>query len=144
MRFAVYECRRCRHAEVIEINEHMNSPICGLCGATLDDSDRKHESESEEEALARLSSLVRSRIGRTVRPRPRHGLGVRRRLIDIVTSLIELNRGRPVSVAEVLSESESAGLSLEKTRVFLERLEMEGVLTVSDGRVTLSGGGKQD
>jgi hypothetical protein len=67
------------------------------------------------------------------------GLGVKKRVYYIVEALIDINRGRPVTVDAVLRECSDAGIDLNKAMSFLEKLESEGLVTRRGAHVVISG-----
>jgi hypothetical protein len=60
------------------------------------------------------------------------GLGLKRRVYNIVESLIELNRGRPVTIENVMRECSEADIDLGRAMKFLDSLESEGMI-LNDG-----------
>lgn len=75
------------------------------------------------------------------KPGVKRGLGVKKRVFNIVLSLVETNRGRPVSREQIMQECNDAKIADDKAQSFLEQLEDEG-LVISDGSlITVSGGG---
>jgi len=60
------------------------------------------------------------------------GLGLKRRVYNIVEALIELNRGRPVTIENVMRECSEANIDLGRAMRFLDTLESEGMI-LNDG-----------
>jgi hypothetical protein len=88
-----------------------------------------------DDALAAVQKLV-MRSPQSPMSKARHGLGVRRRVLNIVSDLSDLNRGRGVSRRErVLEECSGAKIDLDKAEKFLNQLEDEGLITEMDGQL---------
>jgi hypothetical protein len=75
------------------------------------------------------------------KPGVKRGLGVKRRVYNIVLSLVETNRGRPVTREQVMQECDDAKIANEKANSFLSQLEDEGLLISDEGLLTVAGGG---
>ena len=69
------------------------------------------------------------------------GLGVRRRVLNIVECLVGLNKGRPVNISSVLKECVGAKIKIERGLHFLDVLEEQGLIIVDGSHVSLSEGG---
>jgi hypothetical protein len=67
------------------------------------------------------------------------GLGIKKRVYYIVEALIDINRGRPVTVDAVLRECSDAGIDLNKAMAFLEKLESEGLVTRKGTHLVITG-----
>ena len=68
------------------------------------------------------------------RTRPKRGLGVRRRILNIVEALVDMNRGRPVTVERVMRDATDAGIELSKANRHLYGLIESGeIIQTSDG-----------
>lgn len=137
MHYTVYECPSCRHIDYVQ-GPRANHIQCGFCGQTVDSSMFRASVESEEAASSSVTTLVSKRLLSERRIRPKRGLGVRRRVLDIVSSQIDLNRGRATTIRAVLSESVDAGIDSEKALKFLERLDQEGIVRIQNDRVELA------
>lgn len=57
------------------------------------------------------------------------GLGLRRRILDIVESLVNMNRLKPVTLEQVLTECVDAGIPRERALHFLDVLSNENLIT---------------
>ncbi len=136
-RYNVYECPSCKHIDYAQVYTQTDQVRCGFCGQTLDSSTFRASADTEEAASSSITRLVSHRLSSEKPIRPKRGLGVRRRVIDIVSSQINLNRGKPTTVRAVLSESVDAGIDSEKALRFLERLNQEGVVRIQNDSVQL-------
>lgn len=86
------------------------------------------EAEENVQELAQIIE-VQSRVGRISR-----GRGIKRRVQDIITTLVEMNHGRPVLFSSVLQECIDAGIEVSRAVHFITLLESEGRIS-SDGIV---------
>jgi hypothetical protein len=94
--------------------------------------------ETIEEAQQRLRrAIIRSSYER---PGPKRGLGVKKRVYNIVASLVETNSGKPVSSQRIMQECTDAKIPSERAMSFLDQLEDEGLLIRQSGLVTVTGG----
>lgn len=135
----IYRCSRCHNVGYSRVREQSDDSMCSLCSATISHSPSAIYVETPEEAQQRMKSMM-LREGFD-RPGVKRGLGVKRRVFNIVLSLVETNRGRPVSREQIMQECNDAKIAGDKALSFLEQLEDEG-LVISDGRlITVSGGG---
>lgn len=135
----IYRCSRCHNVGYSRVREQSDDSMCSLCSATISHSPSAIYVETPEEAQQRMKSMM-LRDGFD-RPGVKRGLGVKRRVFNIVLSLVETNRGRPVSREQIMQECNDAKIAGDKALSFLEQLEDEG-LVISDGRlITVSGGG---
>ncbi|MGY5875759.1 MAG: hypothetical protein RTU30_08435 [Candidatus Thorarchaeota archaeon] len=69
------------------------------------------------------------------------GAGVRKRVFRIVEALVDLNRGRPVTLNEVMRECIDAGIDTDKAHKFLETLAGDGIVSMDGTRVSITEGG---
>jgi len=98
-----------------------------------------------QEAQACVKELViESQISKTRQGGNGRGLGVKRRVFNIVESLIDMNRGRAVTLEDVMKECNEAGIEIDRAMKFLDTLESEGAIrndgiTVSLTKEALSG-----
>jgi predicted transcriptional regulator len=87
-----------------------------------------------DDALAAVQKLV-MRSPQSPMSKARHGLGVRRRVLNIVSDLSDLNRGGGVSRERVLEECSEAKIDLDKAEKYLTQLEDEGLISEMDGQL---------
>jgi hypothetical protein len=80
---------------------------------------------SVDEARQAMSRIVFERQKRDT-SKPRHGLGVKKRVFYMVSDLSDLNRGRGVSRGRILQECREVDIDLDKAQRFLAQLEDEG------------------
>ena len=124
--FRVYKCNRCEYIDytIVENDDAINQ--CGLCGNKIDHNSTTVHVSTEGEAIYKTKMLIQSKSLKHPTPRPTHGLGTKKRILRMVAKLIELNKGKPVSLSEVLDECTHAGISQEKVLHFLNVLSKEG------------------
>jgi hypothetical protein len=80
--------------------------------------------------------VIESQISKVKQGGNGRGLGVKKRVFNIVESLIDMNRGRAVTIENVMRECSEAGIDLGRALKFLDTLESEGAIQ-NDG-VTVS------
>lgn len=127
--FRVYQCPSCNNIGYVAIESEDEESRCSLCSTLILHVPGTLYAVTIHEAQATVRELVAdSRRENSIR-RGGRGLGVRRRVYYIVEALVDLNRGRPVSVESVLRECSDAGIDLSKAMTFLEQLVSEGEVT---------------
>lgn len=135
----IYRCSRCHNVGYSRIRSQTDDSTCSLCSATILHSPSTVYVETLEEAQKQMKAIVlRSSLEK---PGPKRGLGVKKRVLNIVLSLVETNRGRPVSTEQVMQECTDAKIADDKAASFLEQLEDEGLLIRDGGLLNVSGGG---
>jgi hypothetical protein len=107
---------------------------CGLCQTLILHETGTVYAVTKQEAQALVRDLaLESQLSRTAsKGSVSRGLGVKKRVYNIVEALIDLKRGRPVSIEEVMRECSEAGIDLGRAMNFLDTLESEGLI-VNDG-----------
>ena len=129
--FRIYTCSSCGnigHVRIESENDHSN---CELCGALVIHGPGMLYAVTTTEAREYVRDLVNQKEIERSETKAR-SRGVKRRVIDIVRSLVEVNRGRPVAFETVLVECADAGIDVERARHFLELLINEGVIGDND------------
>jgi len=116
----------------VESEEDASS--CGLCQALI-----LHETgtvyavtRQEAQTLVRDLALESQMSKTTMMGNAGRGLGVKKRVYNIIEALIDLRRGKPASIEEVMRECSEAGIDLGRAMKFLDTLESEGLI-VNDG-----------
>ena len=94
--------------------------------------------EEAKEALTELLLLSRLDARKVGSSR---GLGVKKRVLNIVESVIEINRGHPARWNQVMSECSDAGIDSERASHFVDVLKREGALTEEGGGLVMNGEG---
>jgi hypothetical protein len=135
--FRVYTCSSCGNISYTRVEQENDCAYCGLCGGLVIHERGMLYAATVNEAREYVTDLINEQhIQRTTTTRSR-GRGIRRRVIDIIQSLVEVNRGRPVSLDTVLVECSDAGIDVERARHFLDVLISEGVLNDSDAGLSM-------
>ena len=135
----VYRCSRCKNVGYSRVSSQSDKCICSLCSATVSHSPTAEYVETPEEAQQRMKHmLMRSGFDK---PGVKRGLGIKKRVFNIVLSLVETNRGRPVTREQVMQECDDAKIDGDKARIFLDQLEEEGLIISDAGLLTIAGGG---
>lgn len=134
----IYRCKKCNNSGFVRVRSKEQESTCSLCGAPVWHTENTIYVSTVEEAQQRLrSALLRNAFER---PGPKRGLGVKKRVYNIVASLVETNHGKPVTSKRVMQECSDANISSHRASVFLDQLEEEGLLIRQEGLVTVSGG----
>jgi hypothetical protein len=97
--------------------------------------------ESMDEAKDVLTELVLSKRLDAKKVGASRGLGVKRRVLNIVESIIEINRGHPARWNQVMSECSDAGIDHDRASHFVDVLKREGALTEQGGGLVMNGEG---
>lgn len=92
------------------------------------------EAQSSVRELVIESQVAKIRQGGNGR-----GFGVKRRVFNIIESLIEMNRGRAVTIEDVMRECSEAGIDLGRAMKFMDTLESEGAIRNDGVVVSLTG-----
>jgi hypothetical protein len=70
-------------------------------------------------------------VGSKLKPRSSGNLrtiGLKKRVFNIVEALVDMNRGSPVTLDEILHECTDAGIDTDRATDFIEALLTEGTL----------------
>ena len=78
---------------------------------------------------ARRQAGILATMAQTSESRVSMGLGLRRRVLNIVESLVNMNRLKPVTLEQVLTECVDAGIPRERAMHFLDVLSNENLIT---------------
>lgn len=125
--FRVYRCRSCGNVGSDRITDRETDSHCSLCDMVISDEPGMAYVSNVEEAHRRAGMLAE--IARTEIPKVSMGLGLRRRVLDMVNSLVDMNRGWPVPLDRVIAECADAGISRERAMHFLNILRDEDLIT---------------
>ncbi|MCK4566869.1 MAG: hypothetical protein KAU48_06115 [Candidatus Thorarchaeota archaeon] len=126
-KFRVYRCRECRNVGFDRVADKRTNSQCSLCSAVIFDRPGMIYVSSVEEARRRAGILAT--MAQTSESRVSMGLGLRRRVLDIVESLVNMNRLKPVTLEQVLTECADAGIPRERAMHFLDVLRDENLIT---------------
>ncbi len=129
--YRVYTCSVCGNIGHSRVERESETSSCELCGALVIHGPGMIYAVTSVEAREYIRDLVnQSEFEKS--PQKSRARGVRRRVIDIVQSLSEINRGRPIAYEIVLVECADAGIDIERARHFLDLLINEGVIGNND------------
>lgn len=134
--FRIFKCPHCGYTGYRQVTNQEDESICNLCSKTITNTpDMIYVMSADEARKTIQKSFFRSEDRK--RPQSRYGLGVKRRLLNIVADLSDLNRGRGVSRRRVLEECQDADIDLEKAKQYLSQLEEEGRIYVVDDMLSV-------
>lgn len=132
--FRVYRCPSCGNVGSDRITDREVDSQCSLCDIVISDEPGMVYVSSAEEAHRKAVMLTT--MARTEIPKTSMGLGLRRRVLDMVIGLEEMNRGWPVPLERVITECTDAGISRDRAIHFLDKLRTEELITLEDGSVS--------
>jgi len=139
--FRIYKCPSCGAIAYIRVENEQETSTCGLCRGPILDEPGILYSATINQAEDLVAEMVLHDMLENKASMPTSGLGVRRRVLNIVECLVGLNKGRPVNIDSVLKECVGARIKTERGLHFLDVLEEQGLVIVDDGHVGLSEGG---
>ena len=139
--FRIYKCPSCGAIAYIRVENEQEISTCGLCRGPILDEPGILYSATINQAEDLVAEMVLHDMLENNVSRPTSGLGVRRRVLNIVECLVGLNKGRPVNINNVLKECVGAKIKTERGLHFLDVLEEQGLVIVDGGHVSLSEGG---
>jgi len=139
--FRIYKCPRCKNSGFVPVENEEEEARCSLChGVILHEKGTLYAVTIDEakEILTDLfltSRLDERKVGSS------RGLGLKRRVLNIVESIVDNNRGRPAAFSDVMRECTDAGIDLGRASHFVDVLKREGALIEESGRLTVNGEG---
>jgi hypothetical protein len=129
--YRVYTCGSCGTIGYSRIESESENSNCELCGGLVIHGPGMIYAVTSVEAR----DYVREMVNLNERDKPSsnsRSRGVRRRVIDIVQTLVDLNRGKPIAYDAVLIECVDAGIDVDRARHFLDLLIGEGIIGQHD------------
>ena len=137
----VYRCPECSHIGYTEVQSQDGSSECSFCAALISDAQCIAHVPTVKEAKRRVVETV---YREPKRSKGTHGLGKRRRVLGVVESLVDFNRGRPVTEEAVVQECELAGMERKTVLRFICILKEQDLITAVSGKLLgLSNGGEE-
>ena len=130
--FRVFRCPHCGYTGYRLVSDPDADSTCNLCSKTISPSPEMRYVTSVEDARQAMSRIVFEFRNRE-KPKPRHGIGVKKRILYMVSDLSDLNQGCGVSRSRVLEECEEVDIDVDKARHFLAQLEDEGKIQQVNG-----------
>ncbi len=132
--FRVFRCPHCGYTGYRQVNNHEDDSKCNLCSKTVSHTSEMRYVTSSEDARKAMQDLVFSSPKQAM-TKSRHGLGVKKRILYMVSDLSELNNGRGVSRRRVLDECQEVDIDLDKAKRFLYQLQEEGQIIEIDNQL---------
>jgi len=132
--FRVYHCSRCKNIGYSQVESEEDASRCSLCQAlVLHETGTVYAVTRQEAQILVRDLALESRMSKTkLREGAGRGLGVKKRVYNIIEALIDLKRGKPASIEEIMRECSEAGIDLGRAMKFLDTLESEGLI-LNDG-----------
>ncbi len=130
--FRVFRCPHCGYTGYRPVSDPNADSTCNLCSKTISPSPEMRYVTSVEDARQAMSRIV-FEFRKHEKSKPRHGIGVKKRILYMVSDLSDLNHGKGVTRGRIFEECDELGIDLDKARHFLSQLEEEGkILLVND------------
>ena len=126
--FMVYKCSKCEYIDYTIIASKDAINRCSLCGTEIKHTPTAVYASSEEEAANKARILIQSKSIKQPSPKPTRSLGVKKRILEMLISLIELNDGKPVYLSDIIEECSKACISKERVLHFIDILGSEGII----------------
>lgn len=135
--YRVFTCPRCNYTGYKLVLNKEDESTCNLCSMLILNSPDVMYASSVDEALNVMQRMA-TKSQLKSKPKSRYGLGVKKRVLNIISDLSELNRGRGVTLWRVLQECEEASIDIERAKKFLNQLEEEGLIIDVDGTLAVA------
>ena len=127
--FRVYRCSVCKNIGYAHVETEDEASRCSLCQKIILHETGTVYAVTIQEAQSSVRELViESQISKVKQGGNSRGIGVKRRVFNIIESLIDMNRGRAVSIENVMRECSEAGIDLGRAMKFMDTLESEGAI----------------
>jgi hypothetical protein len=132
--FRIYRCVRCKNIGYSQVESEDEASNCSLCQTLVIHEKGMTYAVTRQEAMAAVREFaLEGHLTRVAeKSSSSRGIGIKRRVFNIVESLIDLRRGKPASIEEVMRECSEAGIDLGRAMKFLDTLENEGLIS-NDG-----------
>ena len=134
-KFRAYRCHECGNVGFDRVADKGTNSQCSLCSTVISDRPGMIYVSTAKEARRRAGILAT--MAQTSTSRVSMGIGLRRSVLDIVESLVNMNRLKPVTLEQVLNECADAGIPRERAMHFLDILRDENLITY-DGESVMS------
>jgi hypothetical protein len=144
--FRIYHCSRCRNIGYSQVESEDDASSCGLCKALILHETGTVYAVTRQEAQTLVRELaVESQHSRAAsKGNLGRGLGVKKRVYNIIGALIDLRRGKPASIEDIMRECSEAGIDLGRAMKFLDTLESEGLIVIDGVHVRTTEGAWSD
>lgn len=140
--FRVYRCPCCSNIGYASVETEEDGSKCTLCNAMILHESGTIYAVTVQEAQANVRELAYDTLSRSSIRTSSRGRGLKKRVFYIIEALVDLNRGRPVTVEQILRECSDAGIDLGRAMSFLEALESEGQVVHEGAKIRVSGSGQ--
>ena len=132
--FRVFRCPHCGYTGYRQVSDQEDDSRCNLCSKTVSHTSEMRYVTSPEAARKVMQEIVFS-SPKPAMTKTRHGLGVKKRVLYMVSDLSDLNHGRGVSRRRVLEECQEVDIDLDKAKRFLNQLQEEGLIIEIDDKL---------
>ena len=132
--FRVFRCPHCGYTGFRQVSNQEDDSKCNLCSKMISHTSEMRYVTSADDARRAIQELVFS-SKKSATSKPRHGIGVKKRVLYMVSDLSDLNHGRGVSRRRILDECKEANIDLDKARHFLNQLLEEGLVIEIDDKL---------
>jgi DNA-directed RNA polymerase subunit M/transcription elongation factor TFIIS len=133
----VYQCPNCTNIGYVSVQNEQEESRCSLCRSLILNEPGTLYAVTVQEAQSSVRELV-TESRHNAKPRGGgRGLGIKRRVYYIIESLVDLNRGRPVSIEDVMRECSDAGIDISRAMTFLGSLVSEGEVVKNGSLLTI-------
>jgi hypothetical protein len=123
--FRIFMCPYCGYTGYKQVMAQKDDSTCNLCSRTISHTHGMIYAASVDEARKAMEGMAASSKSQS-KLMIRQGLGVKRRILNMVSDLSQLNSGKGVSRSRILEECQDAEIDLGKATRFLNQLEDEG------------------
>ena len=132
--FRIYRCSRCNNIGYSQVESEEETSNCSLCQTLVLHEKGTVYEVIRQDAMAAVRELaLEGKLAKTAgNSSLSRGLGIKRRVFNIIESLVDLRRGKPATIEEILRECSEAGIDLGRAMKFLDTLENEGLIA-NDG-----------
>jgi tRNA G26 N,N-dimethylase Trm1 len=139
--FRIYHCPKCKNTGYVHVENEEAASRCSLCNGPILHEKAMLYAATIDEAKELMADLIVSTQLKSKETGSTRGLGLKKRVYNIIEALIEMNRGRPTSIDEVLRECSEAGIDIERANHFVHQLKDEGLVAEVSGGLTIDDGG---
>jgi len=129
--FRIYRCIRCNNIGYSRVESEEETSNCSLCQTLVLHEKGTVYAVTRHEAMAAVRELaLEGQLAKAAgKSSSSRGIGLKRRVFNIVESVIDLRRGKPATIEEVMRECSEAGIDLGRAMKFLDTLENEGLIS---------------
>ncbi|MHA1135887.1 MAG: hypothetical protein ACTSSE_05315 [Candidatus Thorarchaeota archaeon] len=136
MTLRVFKCPHCGYTGFRQVSSQEDDSRCNLCSKIVSHTSEMRYVTSSEDARRAMQEIVFSSKKPTI-SKPRHGIGVKKRVFYMVSDLSDLNHDKGVNRRRVLEECQELGIDLDKAKRFLGQLQDEGLIIEIGGQLNV-------